>query len=197
VRILILLICILLVCSCKNDFARKKSGFKLQNDLTDFSKKMENGDTLIIIADLSVCQVNREEKSVVTKKNNEIFITTSIKSNLINEIDTQLKTKVYHRSEKDSLNFEDLFKYMKKKGSQDRQTNSEIFTVNYNQQETSFFSDGLTDKLTIIEYYSKIMKRINPDVKFYQPPKILEFVAPKLISDSAAFHEMDSAHLKR
>lgn len=157
------------VCSCKNDFTQN-SGFNLSNDITEFSRKMENGDTLIIYTRIGACTQQHDETNIITKTNNNIYISSSFfESGDAGDSIGELETKKYIYNSNDSLSFENLFKYMKKKGTQNRQTNSEIFTIIYNNQKASFFSDGLNDHILSAVYYLKIMNRIYPEEKKYQP----------------------------
>ncbi|PSK83755.1 hypothetical protein [Prolixibacter denitrificans] len=150
----------------------KSAAFDLRKDLTHFSYSMNESDSMIIVANLSACSSRWHETNILTKKNNQILISTSAKGDFVEDDEKQLKSTFYHFAQNDSLNFENLFSYMEKKNVQGKKTKSNVFTIIFKQDTVTFYSYGLNDHLNNINYYIKIKRRIYPSVKMYQPLEI-------------------------
>lgn len=164
---IILLISIL---GCVNNIKKEESTFNLQNDISSFSSKLEDGDSLVILADLSACTSWWIEKNTLIKNGTKIMIKTQAKGEFIDQ--TELDGVQYYYNKVDSLNFENLFQFMDDKATKDRKINSNVFTVIYHQDTLKYYSDGLNDHLENIGYYLLVKRRIYPDVEIYQPVKV-------------------------
>ena len=160
------------------------SDFDLQTDLLDFSTKMTDLDTLTIFANLSACLSWQEEINKLTKKDGQVFISGSIVGDYIDDQDKELEQVKYNYLPTDTLNFETLFRYMQDKGTEDRQINSQVFTVVYNQDTVKYFSDGLTDPLHNIDYYIQIKRRLYPEAEVYKPVLVPEPELPKPMTEN-------------
>ncbi|WP_346854868.1 hypothetical protein [uncultured Draconibacterium sp.] len=161
------IILIISIFGCINNKKIEETKFDLNKEILDFSAKIVNGDTLIILADLSACTSWWIEKNTLIKNEDIITISTHAQGEFVDQ--TKLDKVEYNCTENDSLNFENLFQFMTNKGTNDRGTNSNVITVIYKQDTIRYFSDGLNDHLKNIGYYILIKRRIFPDVEMYQP----------------------------
>jgi len=64
--------------------------FHLRRDLFDFSRKMTESDTLIILAELSVCTSQGRETNILTKKGDDAFIRTYAEGDFVDGKDVEL-----------------------------------------------------------------------------------------------------------
>ena len=169
-RTILHIIIVLSVLGCTNGIQNKEATFDIKTDLSNFSSKLENGDSLVILADLSACTSWWQEKNTLIKRDNKLMISTHAKGEFVDF--EKLGEIRYVHLENDSLNFENLFQFMTEKSTDDRRINSNIFTVIYQQDTIKYYSDGLSDHLENIGYYRLIKRRIYPDVEMYQPVEI-------------------------
>jgi len=148
----------------------KISHFNLNKNLIDFSKKMENEDTLIIKVDLSACMGRQYEKNVIIKRNDSLFIEVDIKQEPYYEFHiTELKPKNYTFHKSDSLNFENLFMYLKNGNYkyERNQYSKPTFEITYKKDTVYFDTKGLINLFEIGEYYKNIQNRIYPKYRIY------------------------------
>ncbi len=171
VKIFTLLICLLFCSFILFKDNKTPSKFNLIKDIFEFSDKMENHDTLIIDANLSVCESEIFEKNVLIKENNKILIKTyRFEQNYQPEDDTLIfETTLYSYSNNDSLNFENLFEYMSKTERENKDINNIIFTISFKSDTIQYFSNGINDIIESTMYYNLIKRRIYPNIKVYLP----------------------------
>ena len=72
---LTILSAILLLSSCDQS-APKSSNFDLEKDVYDFSNKLEDGDTLFLFVDASLCTSVHMDTVIFTKKGTETYLKT-------------------------------------------------------------------------------------------------------------------------
>ena len=68
------LIFVVFLIGCKQPSEPKKSAFKVAQHYKEFTSKMENNDTLNILAILSMCMWEEYDYLQITKTNDSIFI---------------------------------------------------------------------------------------------------------------------------
>lgn len=154
--------------SCKHE-----SKFDLQNDVYDFSSKMENDDTLFIDIDLTVCLSDgNSERLTFIRKDDKIYLSSSIDDRDSDE-KYKLKQVEYKFNKNDSLNFENLL-LSAKKNSVIRDENLYFIKVSYKKQAVCYSSKGLYVKIMGGHHFGLIMRRLYPDEKRYQPIKFIE-----------------------
>ena len=129
---------------------------------------MRQSDTLIIIADLSVCTSWDLERNIITKKDSIIYIETYAEGEFINQGDQELGRKVYEHSQLDTLNLEDLFLHMQTTGQTSRPFSHADFTIICKQDTLRYYSVGLVNTLKDLNYYLRIKKRLFPDAPLYE-----------------------------
>lgn len=166
----------ILTLGCSNDNQRTvddTSSFELKKDIYDFSSRLEENDTLILLVDASVCTSMQIDYLVFIKKNNNITVNTTVHIWEGEQEIYNLGSVDYIKSQ-DSLNYEDLFKFVNNKGVKDQKSNSNVFTVIHKQDTLRLFSDHLMDHLTNLGYFTDIQQRLYPDAELYQPILALE-----------------------
>ena len=170
------MIILCLTVSCSNPTNKQEHRFDLKKDLYDFSTRMNESDTLIIRANLSLCISQRHEKNIIFKKNKELFITTIIDETYLDEKDRELGTIKYQYIKTDSLNFENLFHFLEnKRATKSSGFNRPTFTVVYKQDSIEFYSDKMKDFIEDTKYYREIQIRRYPEAKAYQgTPKLMK-----------------------
>ena len=78
-KILLSTLSIILFSCCLNQDNQKK--FNLNRDLLKFSSRINEGDTLHIYSNLSICRSLHLEHDIFTKENQQTYITTFISKN--------------------------------------------------------------------------------------------------------------------
>jgi len=142
--------------------------FDLKTDLPQFSNKMNNGDTLVVKLDGSICMSDNHEKGIFIKKNDSVYLTTHIQSVIFNDHKTLSQTN-YITSKSDTLNYENFFQFLTKIKRPISKNPSIILEVIYKKDTLTFYAQSLGERLKILSYYVKIQGRIFPDENFYKP----------------------------
>ncbi len=165
--------------SCSNIQNKHKEtpSFVLERDLYDFSNKLDNNDTMILLVDASVCAWVEIDSLVITKSNDKISIQPTIWY-WSDEKEILKLDKVQYSTSNDSLNLENLFKYLHKKGIQDEHNNPIVFTLFHKDDTLHFYSANLGDHLENLSYFQRIMGKLYPDAKHFEPER-----APVLVVD--------------
>lgn len=168
----ILFLMILTLLSCK-----KESKFNLEKDLYQFSEKMENGDTIEITANISACMFAGSEKYTIIKENDNLFIETFSEESSFERKSQTLPKMFFLTKAKDSLSFENYFKFLKKNEVPPKQNGSALITIFYKNKPQSyyFYDSDLGDKFNKLEQLSLIRKKLYPDDSFF---KVAEPILP-------------------
>ncbi len=165
----------IVLCSCSYLHTEKES-FNLKTDLFEFSDRMNEGDTLQIISNLSVCRSIHFEKDLFMKEGGLVYLKTYAEGNFIDDWEENLPKVEYVRSEADSLNYEDLFRYVSRRNTENTKVNTRVLKLIYKGDTICFYSKGLNEQIPASEYILRIKRRIFPDVKLYVPME--KFVVP-------------------
>lgn len=150
--------------SCK-----RESKFNLEKDLYRFTEKMENGDTIEVTADLSACMYAGGEKYTFTKQNDSIFLQTFSEESSFERKSQTLPKIFYDINPKDSLSFENYFKFLNKNDVPKREYSSALITINNrNTPHIKYFYDsGLEDKFNKLDKLNLIRKKLYPKDTFF------------------------------
>ncbi len=146
-----------------------KESFHLATDQFDFTHKFNNGDTLTIIANVSVCATFRVEKDVITKENDKVYIQSEAAGFVVDEWHETLPKIEYQYNVSDTLNFEYLFRYVSKLGTEYNSIYSNTFKIIYRGDTVRYYSNGLGEQVPNSEYYLSIKRRLYPKQKIYEP----------------------------
>lgn len=154
--------------SCNNE-----SKFDLEKDLYQFSEKMENGDTLEVNVDYSACMYAAYERYNFVKENDTLYLETHSEISSFEKQQQTLPRIMYPFKPKNSLSFENYFKYLKDENRAKRKYGSSLVTAYYpNKNQTQYFNDdGLDDKFKKLDKFSLIRKKLYPNYKFFETPE--------------------------
>jgi hypothetical protein len=147
----------------------KSSTLKVKtNDLKNLI--VNEGDSIILNFDLTMEWLIREEKILLTKENNKVFIQGYIKEKT-QGLDNYFKKKKLYKIEyivkDDSLNLKELIK--ENRSRLNKKGNDQPFFKIYNQKDTLiFYSSNLADKSKFIKKYFTIMANTYTSTKFYE-----------------------------
>jgi len=139
-----------------------------ENDLKNLI--INEGDSINLNFNLTIEWNIREEKILLTKENNKIFIQGYIKEKtegLDNDFDKNKLRKLEYITKNDSLNLKELIK--ENMGRLDRKGNGQLLFKIYNKKDTlNFYSYNLADKSKFVKKYFKIMKKTYTSSEFYK-----------------------------
>ena len=147
-----------------------KSDLKLTENLSDFTSKMTEKDTIKILAELNMEWWIRNDEITITKKNNEIQLQTTIKEDSTFEMKYEWRINKLKTIELKNLNneFENHFaqKFMRTKGRTDR---GRIYKIMTSNDTLIFYTEGLGDKGGEVKDYYKLMRNYYPSEKDFIP----------------------------
>lgn len=167
-RILLLTILIIPLLNCSNE---KEVSQNLSNDFkkiiedNDISSILDDHSTIEITANISINSY-RKERDIISKKNGEIYINSFYSESSLSEID--LGTTQYEKVSNDSLNFEDLFRYLNRKDTIKTQENHLTFQVIYKTDTSNYYSSGLFDLIRNVGFYLYTKQRIFDESEIYK-----------------------------
>ncbi|WP_321516575.1 hypothetical protein [Marinifilum fragile] len=142
------------------------SSFKLNRDIGKFSELMTELDTIVVYSDWSICQSERYEKDVITKRNDSVFIQVSMRDDFNGGVDYE--KRLYKYDNLDSLNFETLYSKLQYHSIPNHQSTLR-FQIIHNRMDTlNLFTYGLMDAIKISEYTGKIKDKIYADKDYYK-----------------------------
>jgi len=156
--LIFLFVSLISACEQKNQF--KKSEFKLIQDYSEFTTKMENNDTLNIGVSLSMCMWREYDQLQITKSNDSIFI--QLKGKYVMDDEPVHFDKVVYELKNDSLSLEKMMSDFDINNQ--KKTNSLFFViVNPKEKDTILLrTTGLENREFNIERYRRIMLELYP-----------------------------------
>lgn len=134
---------------------------------------MENDDTLEVHINHSACLSNIHETYTFIKQKDNLFLTTYSEIDSYEKNSQTLPKLVYQIKSKDSLSFENYFKFLKKEDKPKKQYGSPLVIIYYkNKSQTkSFNDDGLQDKFNKLEKLLLIREKLYPTDTFFNIPE--------------------------
>ncbi|NIF07030.1 hypothetical protein F3J23_16450 [Chryseobacterium sp. Tr-659] len=160
--------------SCKHE-----SKFDLNKDLYQFSEKMENGDTVKIMTDLSACMFFAFETYIFTKQNDTLFLEKYSEMSSYKKRTQLLPKKIYKVKASNPLSFENYLKFLNKENKPHEKGDFPLLTVTYKKQNRKFYDDGLQDKFMKHDRLFIVKENIYPKDSFFKqdappPPPIIK-----------------------
>ncbi|MCR9173457.1 MAG: hypothetical protein NXI10_13230 [bacterium] len=144
----------------------KCDSFELERDFDNFSTALGNDDSLILIVNASICVWSEMDRLVFIKKDGNVRFNTTVHIWMENEEIHKLGTVEYTKAT-DSLNFENLFKFVSDKGISRQGVNSSVFTLIHGKDTLRLYSDHLLDHMENLGYFANIQRRFYPDAEMY------------------------------
>ncbi|WP_175487089.1 hypothetical protein [Zunongwangia mangrovi] len=161
--------------SCKTDKKAEpyKSDLKLTENLSDFTTRMTEKDTVKILAELNMEWWIRRDELTITKKNNQIILQTIIKEDTTFEGKYQMRTNELPRKviKNTDNSFEKHFKN-KIERTKDKTVRQYIYKIISPNDTLIFYTDGLGDKGGEVRDYYKFMNHYYPDNKEFRFPDV-------------------------
>ncbi len=161
--------------SCKTDKKPEpyKSDLKLTENLSDFTDRITEKDTVKIFAELNMEWWIRRDELTITKKNNEIRLQTTIKEDTTFEMKYEMRTKELPR--KVIYNTDHSFeKHFTNRIERTRDTTIRqyIYKIISPNDTLTFYTDGLSDKGRAVKEYYEFMQRFYPGEKEFKFPEV-------------------------
>lgn len=160
--------------SCKQE-----SQFDLNKDLYHFSERMENGDTVKIMTDLSACTFLAFETYTFTKQHDTLFLEKYSEIASYGKTSQTLPKRIYKVKASDPLSFENYLKFLNKEDKPHEKGDFPLVTVTYKKQSRKFYDDGLQDKFMKHDSLFAVKENIYPKDTFFKqeappPPPIIK-----------------------
>jgi len=183
-KIIIILFCMLI--SCQNSSKEKKEflirnqhgTFNLKDDLSNFSEKMNDKDTLIMKFNLSMEWSFRTEKMIFIKDKSKTYLKVIARKKImgLDSVSNRLKLPlIEYIYSQDSLSIESLItKNIYRTIKKEEFTTKELVKISYKKSFINLYTYGLGDKGAFLKDYFKTMKYIYPNEKDYFPVEIEE-----------------------
>ncbi|SIR29867.1 hypothetical protein [Chryseobacterium sp. RU33C] len=160
--------------SCQHE-----SQFDLNKDLYHFSERMENGDTVRIMTDLSACMFFASETYTFTKQHDTLFLEKYSEITSYGKTTQTLPKIPYKVKASDPLSFENYLKFLNKEDKPHEKGDFPLVTVTYKKQNRKFYDDGLQDKFMKHDSLFAVKENIYPKDPFFKqeappPPTIIK-----------------------
>ena len=149
-----------LIFGCKQKTEPKKSEFKVAQDYSDFTTKMENNDTLNIGVVLSMCMWSEYDQLQITKSNDSVFI--QLKEKRVMHDEPSHFKKVIYELKSDALNLEKMMTDFDI-NYQEKISSPFFVIINPKEKDTILLrTTGLGNRGFNIKRYQKIMFELYP-----------------------------------
>ena len=150
----------LLIFGCKQKTKPKSSNFKVAQDYSEFTTKMENNDTLNIGVVLSMCMWREYDQLQITKSNDSVFL--QLKEKRVMDDEPIHFNKVVYELKNDTLNLEKMMTDFDI-NYQERISSPFFVIINPKEKDTILLrTTGLGNRGFNIERYLQIMKELYP-----------------------------------
>ena len=186
---IIALASVVLIVGCSQSPTPSASDFRIAQDYFEFASKMENGDTLNIEADLSMCLSGGYDQIQITRSNDSVFLQL-IESRVMDDAPIHLH-KVLYNLRPDTLSLEKLLADLDV-SDPDALSNPFFMITNPKEKDTILLrTTGLTDLGLHLQRYESIMLELYPEElgalrnRYELPPpdsikiEVMEFLAPE------------------
>lgn len=140
--------------------------FNLSNDYLNLTQKLTEGDTVLFLADLSICTYEAYEVSLIYKLNNEIYLQTNRMEPEVSIDQAMGPVKLDSSRCSDSLSIDSLIRLLHA-NNKDLNTHYR-FALVYQKDTIKFFSYGLSNASYLASKYSIMMSCNFPNERNYQ-----------------------------
>ncbi|MEW7292845.1 hypothetical protein [Aquimarina sp. 2304DJ70-9] len=152
---ILILVFTTLIFGCK-----QKSEFKVAQDYSEFTTKMENNDTINIGVVLSMCMWSEYDQLQITKSNDSVFL--QLKEKRVMDDEPVHFNKVVYELKNDTLNLEKMMTDFDV-NYQEKISSPFFVIINPKEKDTILLrTTGLGNRGFNIERYQKIMTELYP-----------------------------------
>lgn len=148
------------------------SNFNLESDYLNFKEKMEDGDTLRVFADLSICTSWHVEENLFVKHNGKVYLQSENEGEFVDSLEMSLPQVEYAKCISDTLAFEAFFKYLGEERKFGDEEHHGQITISYKGDTIRYRSHDLIDAMRTVDYYIQIKRCLFPEVELYQPVEV-------------------------
>ena len=170
---LLIMVCFLFA-NCKTDKKEPyKSDLKVTENLSNFTSEMTEKDTIKIIAELNMEWWIRRDELIITKRDNQIRLQTTVKEDTTFEMKYQMRTNKF--PEKTIANTDNSFEehFANKIGrTKDKTVRQYIYKIIAPNDTLTFYTDGLGDKGGEVREYYEFMNQYYPNDKEFRFPEV-------------------------
>ncbi|AIZ42471.1 hypothetical protein M666_13340 [Cellulophaga baltica 18] len=173
--IIIIIIGFLFLVNCKTERKTKKfqSDLNLKKNLADFTKQMNEKDTVKIFAELNMEWWIRRDELVITKKNNEIRLQATIKEDTTFQMKYQMRiNKLPTVILKDTNNALEKHFVNKIGRTKDKTIRQYIYKIMGPNDTLIFYTNGLGDKGGEVRDYYDLMNKYYPNNSEFKLPEV-------------------------
>ena len=172
----LIIICLLLTsCKTENKNEQYVSEINLTENLSDFTNRMTEKDTIRIFAELNMEWWIRRDELLITKKNNEIQLQATIKEDSTFEMKFQMRTNKLPTIKLKNLNNEFEQHFVNKINRTEYNSGEQyIYKIMAPNDTLTFYTRGLADKGREVKDYYELMSQYYPNEKEFIPIEIVE-----------------------
>ncbi|GAL82758.1 hypothetical protein JCM19274_2481 [Algibacter lectus] len=173
---LIILVSVLLT-NCKSEKIAESyiSELNLTENIADFTSRMTEKDTVRITANLTMEYWVRIDELILTKKNNELVLQTTVKEDTTYELKYQMRKNTLAELNIENSNYEFEQHFLTNFKRTEIESNGGWIYRIINQKDTlKFHTVGLGDKGGCVKEYFDFMDNYYPNEKEFIPIKIIE-----------------------
>ncbi|WP_282149337.1 hypothetical protein, partial [Algibacter lectus] len=173
---LIILASVLLT-NCKSEKKTENyiSELNLAENISDFTSRMTEKDTVRITANLTMEYWVRIDELILTKKNNDLILQTTIKEDTTYELKYQMRKNTLAELNFENPNYEFEHHFLTNfRRTKIDSTGDWIYRI-INQKDTlKFHTVGLGDKGGCVRKYFEFMSKYYPNEKEFKPIEVIE-----------------------
>tara|TARA_R110001592_G_scaffold106801_9_gene299404 strand:+ start:1184 stop:1750 length:567 start_codon:yes stop_codon:yes gene_type:complete len=173
---LIILASVLLT-NCKSERKTENyiSELNLAENISDFTSRMTEKDTVRITANLTMEYWVRIDELILTKKNNALILQTTIKEDTTYELKYQMRKNTLAKLEIKNPNNEFEHHFLTNFRRTKIDSNGDWIYRIINQKDTlKFHTVGLGDKGGCVRKYFEFMSKYYPNEKEFKPIEVIE-----------------------
>ena len=164
-----------LFANCKTDKKSEpyKSDLKLTENLSDFTSKMTEKDTIKILVELNMEWWIRRDQLIITKRNDEIRLQATIKEDTTFQMKYEMRTNALPERTIANTNnsFEKHFAN-KIERTEDKTIRQYIYKIIAPNDTLIFYTDGLSDKGGEVREYYEFMNKYYPNEREFRFPEV-------------------------
>jgi hypothetical protein len=133
---------------------------------------LEEGDSLRVLANLSICDSWLIEENLFIKREGKVFLSSTNEGEFVDSAEMKLSEVEYIKCESDTLTFEYLFSKLGDERRERTGNSLSMFSLSIRTDTVRFYSLGLKDAMRMVDHYTQIKRCLYPNIELYQPVEI-------------------------